>query len=285
MCNFGISPDNFNPKVFYILKRKFNYESNLEYHCHDFVSMIFVLSGTCTYKINNELYQVKKGDLVICNPGVHHIKILAPGEEIMEFHAGFSNIYIKNLSKNFIIAGNACPVISLLKYEQDFYKCCSEMLLEQEKNEPGCDLVLKSQMMKLIVIFLKETRCDESSEPGSTFTGSAFSFETYDRVNIVNTIVSFINENYMKEISLDKISKNMYLSPAYISKIFKEETGESPINYLIKTRLSKAEDMIREDRFSIKAIAKSIGYHDVYYFSKLFKKYYGCSPSKFRAVE
>jgi YesN/AraC family two-component response regulator len=71
----------------------------------------------------------------------------------------------------------------------------------------------------------------------------------------------------------------MYLSPVYISKIFKEETGESPINYLIKIRLEKAKEiLVNSGGGSIKSIANQVGYEDVYHFSKLFKKYYGISP-------
>jgi YesN/AraC family two-component response regulator len=75
----------------------------------------------------------------------------------------------------------------------------------------------------------------------------------------------------------------MYLSPVYISKIFKEETGESPINYLIKIRLEKAKEiLLNENSGSIKSIANHVGYDDVYHFSKLFKKYYGISPLYFK---
>ncbi|NMB97488.1 MAG: helix-turn-helix transcriptional regulator [Clostridiaceae bacterium] len=79
---------------------------------------------------------------------------------------------------------------------------------------------------------------------------------------------------------MDKISRNMYLSPVYISKIFKEEIGESPINYLIKVRLSKALELLKEGNMTVKSVAKSVGYNDVYHFSKLFKKYYSVPPSK-----
>ena len=74
----------------------------------------------------------------------------------------------------------------------------------------------------------------------------------------------------------------MYLSPVYISKIFKEIMGDSPINYLIKIRLSKAKELLNNSNTPIKTIAKMIGYNDPYYFSKLFKKYYGISPNKFK---
>lgn len=277
MCDLGMNPEHFNPRIFYVIRRKFDVASHVSYHVHDYISLIYILSGSCTYKINNELYPVKKGDIVLCNPGIFHGKILNAGETIDEFHTGFTDICIKNLSKNHLIADTACPVISPLKYEQDFFKCCSEMLLEQKKNEPGCELLLKSLFMKLIVILLKETYYNENMEEQN-----AFNFETYDKINIVNTIVTFINENYMKEVSLDKISRNMYLSAVYISKIFKEETGEPPINYLIRIRLSKARDLLEESTLTIKEVAKQVGYDDAYHFSKLFKKYYGYPPSKLK---
>ena len=96
-------------------------------------------------------------------------------------------------------------------------------------------------------------------------------------------IINYLNENYEHKISLDQIAHNMYLSPVYISKIFKEETGESPINYLIKIRLERAKDILSSSCCgSIKSIANAVGYDDVYHFSKLFKKYYGISPQNYR---
>lgn len=86
----------------------------------------------------------------------------------------------------------------------------------------------------------------------------------------------------MNDISLNTISQNMYLSPVYISKIFKELMGDSPINYLIKIRLSKAKELLKKEKLPIKVIAKMVGYNDPYYFSKHFKKFYGVSPAKFK---
>ena len=68
----------------------------------------------------------------------------------------------------------------------------------------------------------------------------------------------------------------------YISKLFREEVGDSPINYLIKVRLAKAKELIEESGLPIKAVAKKVGYDDAYHFSKLFKKYYGSPPSSLR---
>jgi len=277
MYDLGINIDNFNPHIYYTLKGKYDDTYITGYHCHDYISMIYVLSGNCTYKISDTLYQVKKGDILICNPGVYHCRIMRQGEEILEFQAGFGNICLEGLPKGCLIEPAACPVVSLPTHEQDFLKCCSDIFLEQENSQPGCKLLLKINVMKLLVLFLKTTR-KEQEQSENTYVN----FESFDKAAIVNTLITFLNENYMHQISLDTISKNFYMSPAYISKVFKEEMGESPINYLIKIRLAKARKLLLEDGISIKATSTAVGYNDVYHFSKLFKKYYNVPPSKIR---
>lgn len=279
MCDMGINPDTFNPRILYMFRKKFSDEDKVNYHCHDFPSIIYVISGSCTYNISDSLYQVRKGDIIICNPGVYHGKMLAHGDEITEFHVSFNNISIRNLPKDHLVEEGVCPLFNFPQHEQDILKCCNDILLEQERKDPGCELMLKSLLMRLIILFLRGAYTSEKTEESN-----GVGFDSYEKTNVVNTILTFINENYMKDITLDRISKNMYLSPAYISKVFKEEVGESPINYLIKIRLSKARNMLEEGRLPVKTIAKSVGYHDAYYFSKLYKKYYGTSPSNHKPV-
>ncbi len=284
LYDLGIDEENFNPKVLYIFKKKYGENNSTKYHCHDFTSMIYFLSGDSTYNVDGTYHQLKKGDLIAINPGVYHCRIMNTGQESMEFHVGFTDICIKGLPKNFIIGKDTVPVFKLVRYEQEFLRCCSEIIAEQEKDHPGCAPLLKALLMKLIIIFLRENFKHEVDPlVGDTFEDKRiFNFESYDKVNIVNEIMAYMNENYMNDISLEKISKNMYLSPVYISKIFKEEIGESPINYLIQVRLAKALELLEEGGLTVKAVAKSVGYDDAYHFSKIFKKYYGKPPSKFK---
>lgn len=277
MCDLKINLDSFNPKVLYTFEKKYSDGcTSVAVHNHDFLSIIYILSGSCTYNINDIPYKVKKGDIIILNPEVNHGKFIS-SSDLIEFHAGFENITIKGLPKNHLVDNMVTPVITSSMYESDFIKCCSDILNEQSRNELGSELLLKALGMKLLVILLRALNENKiSREKG------IINVETYDKLSIVNTITEFINDNYMKELSLDIISQNMYLSPAYISKIFKEETGESPINYLIKVRLSKAEEYLREGDYSIKEVSHTVGYSDAYHFSKLFKKYYGYPPSNIK---
>ena len=80
---------------------------------------------------------------------------------------------------------------------------------------------------------------------------------------------------------MDQIAENMYLSPFYISRIFKSETGDTPIRYLIDIRLEHAKEILESGNYtSIQEVAAQVGYDDAYHFSKLFKKKYDVPPSK-----
>ncbi len=277
MCNLKIDLDEFNPKMLYTFTKKFDDGSDVTYHCHDFLSIIYVLSGTCTYNISGVPHIVKKGDLLVLNPHLYHGKVLASGSEIHEFHVGYENLHIKGLLPNHFLEDHVSPIINVINYENELLRFCSDVISEQSKNQPALKLSLKGLGLKLLSILFNAT-----FESTTLKRKGILNLESYDNTTIVNTVLEFINENFMHNLSLDVISQNMYLSPAYISKLFKESTGNSPINYLIKLRLSKAKESLESGDQSIKKVALSVGYPDVYHFSKLFKKYYGCPPSKLK---
>jgi len=277
MCDLKIDVDDFNPKMLYTFIEKFNNKSTITYHCHDFLSLIYILAGTCTYNIGGVPHKVKKGDLLVFNPHVYHGKILPLGSEIHEFQVGFENFHIKGLPPNHFLESQVSPIVNVVNYEKELLKCCSDTVLEQSKNQPAIELGLKAIGMRLLSILFNAT-----FESSTLKEKGILNLENYDKSTIVNTVLEFINDNYMYNLSLDIISKNMYLSPVYISKIFKESTGDSPINYLIKLRLLKAKELLEKGDQSINKVSLAVGYPDVYHFSKLFKKYYGCPPSKLK---
>ena len=279
--DIGINIDQYNPKVLYIFNRQFSANEQYNRHSHDFFSLIYITSGGCNYNINDNIYPVKKGNIILLNPGMYHLRQFDDtSDEVSEFHIGLSDIRVYDLPFDHLIETDADPVTILMKHDSDFLKCLSEILVENQRNEPGSRLVLKACVMKLIVYILRETHLDNIQQ-----TDKIIEFDLYDKMKIVSSIVNYINQNYWKSISLDSISQNMYLSPAYISKIFKEITGESPINYLIRTRLSKAAELLENPDLKIREISFKVGYTDVYHFSKLFKKYFNMPPTKYRLAK
>ena len=91
-----------------------------------------------------------------------------------------------------------------------------------------------------------------------------------------------MNENFRRDISLDDVSREVDISPYYFSKLFKQETGKNFIEYLTEIRLRSARELLQNSQYSIKEIFAQSGYSDPNYFSRIFKKYEGVTPSEFR---
>lgn len=93
--------------------------------------------------------------------------------------------------------------------------------------------------------------------------------------------IEYIAENYNKHICNDELAAMTGLSTAYFRKLFKEVMGEYPINYIKAIKMKKAQKMLKSDYSSITDIAHSLGYNNVYEFSRDFKKHMGLSPSAY----
>lgn len=277
-CDYDLTYCDFNPTVFFASKMRVT--KRTAYHAHqDFTELTYILSGTSKYRIDDIYYDVKAGDMIVCNPGVFHQNMLLEGEEpLVEFCTGFTDFQFKNMPENTIQLSNQGHVVHLnSEAKREISRLCYDMLAENEAGQIGKYFMLKAQLIQMLMLLMREV----IESPKIVQKGC--NFETYSKSYAVKRIINYLMENYEHKISLDQIAHNMYLSPVYISKIFKEETGESPINYLIKIRLEKAKEILTErEGGSIKNIANEIGYDDVYHFSKLFKKYFGISPQNYR---
>ncbi len=95
----------------------------------------------------------------------------------------------------------------------------------------------------------------------------------------------YISENFQKDISLDDVSRRLDLSSYYFSKLFKEETGSNFTEYVTKLRMDKAKELLEDKSLSMKAICSAVGYSDPNYFSRIFKKNEGVTPTEYRGRE
>lgn len=102
------------------------------------------------------------------------------------------------------------------------------------------------------------------------------------QLHAVDRAKVFVSQNYQQDISMEQTAEYVNLSPYYFSKLFKLQTGETFVDYVTRLRIGKAKQMLRIEAFSLKEISYEVGYNDPNYFSRVFKKITGVTPTEYR---
>ena len=108
-----------------------------------------------------------------------------------------------------------------------------------------------------------------------------------DRVPVVSdrmidNVITDIRDHYMEDISLTSLSAKYNISMGHLSKMIKENLQVNFSDYIASLRIQRAKELLRDDSLSIQEISEIVGYNDYFYFTKVFKKVEGISPSKYR---
>lgn len=98
----------------------------------------------------------------------------------------------------------------------------------------------------------------------------------------IGEVLQIIHRDYRDDIGLETLAEQVYLSPNYLSRLFKKETGTSIVKYITAYRLEKACELLRQTNMKIVDIASETGYANFSYFCSIFRNYYGTTPAKFR---
>lgn len=152
-----------------------------------------------------------------------------------------------------------------VKDGEKFLKMFKELELKRTLRKPMYEL---ESIRDCYSIILKLTQTKENKY-----------FPTYKHQKIA-AAMDYIAKNYNKEITNDSLAEITGFSTVYFRKLFTEIYGVSPITYVHNLRIKKAKEMLKSDYGSITDIAKSLGYLNIYEFSKDFKNHTGLPPSK-----
>lgn len=144
-----------------------------------------------------------------------------------------------------------------------------------ERSEPGdfqlmAERIFKTpnlHQLKHLLIDLIDKKTPNGSEPPR---------------KSIEQVLQLIHRDYRHDISLESLAEKVYLSPSYLSRLFKSETGTSIVKYITSYRLKMASDLLRMTNKKIVDISTEVGYTNFSYFCSIFRNYYGATPSEYR---
>jgi len=147
------------------------------------------------------------------------------------------------------------------------------------------DYAIEAMHIKAFDYLLKPWKEEKLCELINTAIENVRSVQKTDSIvhSQKDVIKDYIDRNYKKDISAKDVAGILGYSDVYFSKVFKQLFDDNFINYLTKIRIDRAKVLLKDVSFNIKEVGKSVGYADSNYFTKVFKRSVGMSPSEYRS--
>lgn len=123
---------------------------------------------------------------------------------------------------------------------------------------------------------------DKAKEVTEMFLQKILAKEDGDEHEIIRKVKNIIHEDLSQNLTVANLASQMYVTPNYLSRLFKKITGEGCNEYIVRKRIEKARSLLETTTMKTGEIAIMVGYHDMNYFSLAFKKHIGQSPTKYR---
>ncbi len=260
------------------------HQGSVDMHRHvDFTELVVVLEGSAMHVVGHEKYPVSEGDVFVIDKYTHHgfveakdfriCNIMFKPEVLFEhiFHirqnAGFHALFV--LEPYYAQNHQFC---SRLKLEvNDFAsikKLIAEIVHEHTHKSDGWQTLCFAKFIQLCTILSRLYQ----------------SYDIVDNNNILKlaTAVAYIEKNYCSDISIAKLAETTGYSERQFCRLFKSAFSASPNTFITNLRLQKAQQLLKTTSLPVGEISWTCGYADHNYFSRIFKKYIGLSPSEYR---
>lgn len=231
--------------------------------------IIYIASGLAHFhfeNVDNETI-VAAGNIVLFRPKEFQKYEYYGTDKTEVYWIHFTGSDVKTILKEHGFADNQhiFPVGTSLEYEHIF----KQIILELQRCQQDYEEMLALLLRHLLILFHRELKRDH-----------ALKNEYLDHE--MDTAVSYFNENYNRDINIEAYAASRGMSVSWFIRNFKKYTGTTPMQFITSIRITNAQMLLETTNYAINEIARIVGYDNPLYFSRLFRKQKGCSPSQYR---
>ena len=225
----------------------------------------YILSGRGYYRLNGKTYCLGEDDAFLIRP-----------DELTYYEAdkknpwtytwiGFQGVKIKSYLERTSLLSS--PVFHYEK--DDRIRLCHEKMFEASHLPSNRDLIMNSILYEYLFLLASKFPREQLSPREK-------------QISYVEEVLKYMESNYAQSISIQSLADSLGLNRSYLHRLFKSATGSSLLEYLLELRIQKACTLLQETDLAVSIISLSVGYENTLYFSRLFCKKKGVSPSLYR---
>lgn len=258
-------------------------------HKHEFIEMVYIVSGTANHRIGDEVYPVHRGDLFIINMDTAHAFYCdSPSAESF---VAYDLLFTPEFFDQTLTGSNALEALnrsfmfySLFHGQEEFHPYFSvsgssyhmfgelfnRIYMEHRGQEKGYLEIIRAYLLQLIITIF---RMDDGSNRQAGISRNR---------QAVSYILDYIHTNYSRPISVQELADRVYLSRDYVGRLFRDATGMTITAMIQKVRIDHVCRLLTTTDRTIHDIAASCGFDDMKFFYSVFKKHSGMLPADYR---
>ena len=264
-------------------------------HTHDFLEISYVASGEGVHILGDKKYNVFKGDLFVINYNVAHEfrSIAGSDDKLIIYNCVFKPEFLdytlincrdfKDIAYHFLFnslfpqeTSSANDIKLIGKDCADIEQLYVKMYDEYKNRNSGYIEILRAYLIELLVTIFRKYKQAGVSEKHHQVE--------HRKKELIEEAMRYMKENYKKDIKLEELSMISFFSRNYFCRLFKDVTGMTVVEYIQKLRIQQACRLLKETNNTIQDISDQVGYEDGKFFTKLFKRYTGHTPSAYRKL-
>lgn len=229
--------------------------------------LLYIAAGKAHFHFDGKEQIVTAGHMVLYRPKEPQ-KYEYYGEEQTEVYwVHFTGGNVKNILRSYGLTDDKRVFYcgSSLDYQNLFRTMINELQMCKENYEEVLETYLRLIFIMLKRYFANATKSDNARV-----------------VEEIDKATMYFNEHYSEDISIDEYAQNNHVSVSWFIRNFKQCTGSTPMQYILSKRIYNAEILLHDSTYNVTEIAEIVGYDNPLYFSRIFKKVKGISPSEYR---
>lgn len=257
-------------KGFPIKVRRYVNSASLTPHWHEHLELIYFLRGSCRAIVGGRASEVGAGDVIIVNGTEVHSFTVTSGEAeylcVLIYPDFFRDLDFSGIMiENVIRADTAVGAL------------ISDMYREYERGGLSSDMMQKSLAYSLMATLVSEHSAAPLTDRDRDLHKAA--------LTRLDKVLDAVAERYSTHISTADLAELCYISEAHFCRFFKAATGKTALEYINGYRAERAEALLKNTDMSLSEVAEAVGFEDVNYFCRVFKRARGVSPGEFRRAE
>lgn len=264
-CYLNMTPENDAEEVVVCGGRELcSTDYRIERRAFSYNAIEFVSAGKGTLRINKNSYELHPGIVFCYGPETPHTIETNPDTPLVKHFIDFTGKELVRLIDTTIL-GKGIPLYTSRPFRlRNLFENLIEAGNTPSRNRNAQCLLL----LKMLILTIDDTAID-------THSAASLAWQTYLRCR------QHIEAHFLQIESVEDAASQCNIDKAYLARLFKRFTEESPGKLLVQLKMNKAAELLGNHNMLVKEVAKEVGYIDPYHFSRVFKRVYGIPPETF----